>query len=329
MRRRLLPDLVTLQTFECAARHGNFSRAAEELNLTQSAVSRQIAELEAQTGQRLFERVRKRVVLSEAGQQALPEVRRILAEAERLMTDTLSSGPVAQQLRIGTLPTFGARWLVPRLSGFLASHPDVALTVESRDRPFDLDEEPVDLVIHYGKPVWPGGVTSFLCTEIVVPVAGRAVAARVSPDIGLLTSAPLLHMTSRPNLWSDWFALHSGSAGVWRGHKFDQFSMIITAACAGLGVALLPTYLIEQELASGALVQLFDAPMKTENAYYIVIPEARQSHRAATSFKTWILGQVGNRGTDVNRSGGLDATSVAEEPNLQSGHRKTGANHGV
>jgi LysR family glycine cleavage system transcriptional activator len=103
-------------------------------------------------------------------------------------------------------------------------------------------------------------------------------------------------MTSRPNLWSDWFALHSCSAGVWRGHKFDQFSMIITAACAGLGVALLPTYLIEQELASGALVQLFDAPMKTENAYYIVIPEARQSHRAATSFRTWILGQVGNRG---------------------------------
>lgn len=295
MRRRLLPDLGTLYTFECAARHGNFSRAAQELNLTQSAVSRQIAELEAQTGQRLFERIRKRVVLSEAGQQALPEVRRLLSEAERLMMDTLSAGPVTQRLRIGTLPTFGSRWLVPRLSDFLSRHPDVALTVESRDRPFDFDADPMDLVIHYGKPVWPGGVTSFLCTEIVVPVASRDMAARLPPQIGAIATAPLLHMTSRPDLWLQWLALLGEEAQIWRGQRFDQFSMIIAAACAGMGVALLPTYLIEQELASGALVQLFDAPMKTHNAYYIVLPEARQSHRAALGFQKWILGQVGNR----------------------------------
>lgn len=289
MRRRLLPDLGTLQTFECAARHGNFSRAAEELSLTQSAVSRQIAELEAQTGQRLFERIRQRVVLSEAGQQALPEVRRILQEAERLMMDTLAAGPVTQQLRIATLPTFGSRWLVPRLADFLALHPDVALTVESRDRPFDFDEDPIDLAIHYGKPVWPGGVAHFLCTEIVVPVASRGMAAGLGAD---LAAAPLLHMTSRPRLWSQWFALHGSGVEVWRGQRFDQFSMVISAACAGLGVALLPTYLIEPELASGELVQLMDAPMQTENAYYIVLPEARQGHRAAAAFQGWILGKV-------------------------------------
>lgn len=290
MRRRLLPDLGILQTFECAARHGNFSRAAEELNLTQSAVSRQIAELEAQTDQRLFERIRQRVVLSEAGQQALPEVRRILSEAERLMMDTLAAGPVTQQLRIATLPTFGSRWLVPRLADFLARHPDVALTVESRDRPFDFDDDPIHLAIHYGKPVWPGGVANFLCTEIVVPVASGAMAAGLGGAD--LTTAPLLHMTSRPRLWSQWFALHHNGAEVWRGQRFDQFSMVISAACAGLGVALLPTYLIEAELASGQLVQLMDAPMQTENAYYIVLPEARQGHRAAAAFQNWILGQV-------------------------------------
>lgn len=314
MRRRLLPDLGTLQTFECAARHGNFSRAAQELSLTQSAVSRQIAELEAQTGQRLFERIRQRVVLSEAGQQALPEVRRILSDAERLMMDTLAAGPVPRQVRIATLPTFGSRWLVPRLADFLARHPDVALTVESRDRPFDFDEDPIDLAIHYGKPVWPGGVTSFLCTEIVVPVASRAMAARLSgpelggPELGGaelggaelaaadLARAPLLHMTSRPRLWSRWFALHGHEDEVWRGQRFDQFSMVISAACAGLGVALLPSYLIEPELARGELVQLMDAPMQTENAYYIVLPEARQGHRAAASFQRWILGQVSRQG---------------------------------
>lgn len=295
MRRRLLPDLATLQTFECAARHGNFSRAAEELNLTQSAVSRQVKDLEAQTGQRLFERIRQRVVLSEAGQQALPEVRRLLSEAERLMMDTLAAGPVTQQLRIATLPTFGSRWLVPRLADFLARNPDIALTVESRDRPFDFDVEPIDLTIHYGRPVWPGAVTNFLCTEIVVPVASRAMAARLSPVLADLADAPLLHMTSRPRLWSQWFARHGDNAEVWRGQRFDQFSMVIAAACAGLGVALLPTYLIEAELAAGDLVQLFDAPMETENAYYTVLPEARQSHSAATRFQDWILGQVSKR----------------------------------
>lgn len=294
MRRRLLPDLGILQTFECAARHGNFSRAAEELSLTQSAVSRQIAELEAQTGQRLFERIRKRVVLSDAGRNALPEVRRILSEAERLMMDTLAAGPVTQQLRIATLPTFGSRWLVPRLADFLAQHPGVALTVESRDRPFDFDDDPIDLAIHYGKPVWPGGVAHFLCNEVVVPVASRAMAARVWAQDDL-AAAPLLHMASRPRLWSQWFALHGTDTEVRHGQRFDQFSMVIAAACAGLGVALLPTYLIEPELASGELVQLMDAPMKTENAYYIVLPEARQGHRAAAAFQTWILGKVSRR----------------------------------
>lgn len=293
MRRRLLPDLSSLQTFECAARHENFSRAAEELNLTQSAVSRKIKELEAQTGQPLFERIRQRVVLSEAGTLALPEVRRLLAEAERLMLDTLVAGPVTQQLRIGTLPTFGARWLVPRLADFLARHPDIALTVESRDRPFSFDDDPLDLTIHYGKPVWPGAVADFLCSEIVVPVASRAMAARLPDD---LANAPLLHLTGRPRLWSQWFEhLGGGEAAVWRGQRFDQFSMVIAAANAGLGVALLPSYLIEQELASGDLVQLFDTPMETENAYYIVTPEGRQDHRASALFRAWITSQVSPR----------------------------------
>jgi DNA-binding transcriptional LysR family regulator len=282
--RRLLPDLGALQTFECAARHGNFSRAAEELNLTQSAVSRQIKELEAQTGQRLFERIRQRVVLSEAGAQALPEVRKLLAEAERLMSDRLS-GPVMQHLRVATLPTFGARWLVPRLADFHARQGGIALTVQSRDRSFDLEEEGVDLAIHYGKPVWPGAVSEFLCTEVVVPVAVPQVAAR---GIG---GAPLLHLTGRPRLWADWLALYGGEEQG-RGPRFDQFSMVIAAVTAGLGIGLVPTYLIEAELGSGQLVQLADQPMQTENAYYIVTPEGRQGHGAALAFRDWILGQV-------------------------------------
>ncbi|MFP1645354.1 LysR substrate-binding domain-containing protein [Pontitalea aquivivens] len=293
MRRSLLPDLSMLATFEAAARHGNFSRAAEEMSLTQSAVSRQIKDLEARTGQRLFERIRQRVVLSEAGARALPEVRRLLTEAESLMLDTLAAGPVTQQLRIGTLPTFGVRWLVPRLVDFMALNPAIALTIESRDRPFSFDEDPLDLTIHYGKPVWPGAVADFLCTEVVVPVASRAMATRIEPTPEGLAEAPLLHLLSRPRLWMQWFDLYGNGAPIYRGQRFDQFSMLIAAAISGLGVGLLPTYLVERELASGDLVQLLDAPMETDNAYYVVMPEDRQNHQASKLFRDWILGQIG------------------------------------
>lgn len=214
MRRALLPDMGLLQTFECAARHGNFSRAAEELSLTQSAVSRQIRGLEEQIGLRLFERIRKRVVLSDAGAGILPEVRDLLAGAERLMVGARSAEPQARRLRVAVLPTFGSRWLVPRLGQFLARHPDVALTLESRDRPFVFQDEAIVLAIHYGQPVWPGGVTTFLCSELVVPVASRAVAERLAaggaPDLG---AAHLLHLTGRPGLWAQWFE-RFGHAGA-------------------------------------------------------------------------------------------------------------------
>src|SRR5687768_9054631 len=111
MRRRLIPDIATLHAFECAARHGNFTRAAEELNLTQSAVSRQIRDLERQTGLTLFERVRQRVILSEAGRRLLPDVRRLLLQSEQLMIDAVASADMVSSLSIATLPTFGTRWL--------------------------------------------------------------------------------------------------------------------------------------------------------------------------------------------------------------------------
>jgi len=298
LRRSLLPDLGTLQVFESAARHGNFSRAADELALTQSTVSRQIKELEQQTGLQLFERIRQRVVLSEAGARLLPEARRLLSEAERLIYGALAEAPARQVLRIGTLPTFGTRWLVPRLGSFVRQHPGMQISLESRDRPFSFDEDPLDLTIHYGKPVWPGGVTSFLCTETVVPVASREMAARLSPVVSSdLIGAELLHLTGRPRLWSQWFEAHADvPAEAWHGARFDQFSMIISAAIAGLGVGLVPLYLIESEITSGALVQLFDAPMETENAYYVVVPEGRTENAAVRQFHDWLQGQISPRG---------------------------------
>ncbi|WP_027486545.1 LysR family transcriptional regulator [Allorhizobium undicola] len=297
MRRSLVPDIVNLQAFECAARHQNFSRAAEELNLTQSAVSRQIADLERQIGMKLFQRIRQRVVLSEAGQRLLPEVKELLIRSERLMIGAVARGHRSAALKIAALPTFGSKWLVPRLGDFLARFPDVAITMESRSSPFDLNEENFDLAFHFGQPVWAGGFVTFLCGEQVLPVASPSLAARLRGQVPVLPEqASLLHLTTRPKLWADWCEIHGVEVqNAYSGLRFDQFSMVSAAAQAGLGVALLPTYLIEEEMEAGLLVPIAALPMSTENAYYVVRPESRRTQAMADAFENWVLGQVGSR----------------------------------
>jgi LysR family glycine cleavage system transcriptional activator len=293
-RRRLIPDIVTLQAFECAARHGNFTRAAEELNLTQSAISRQIRDLEAQTGMQLFERIRRRVVLSQAGRKFLPDVQRLLQQSEQLMVRAVASGESGSALSIASLPTFGSRWLMPRLNKFIESHPDTVITVASRSHPFDFDEEGFDLAIHYGQPVWAHGTCTFLCNEVILPVASPSLLAKATiTNPTDLQTMPLLHLTTRPKLWSEWFEMSKVTAdNVFRGNRFDQFSMVIEAAASGMGIALLPRYLIEAELASGRLQVLFDLPLTTDNSYYIATPEGRQDNMLARAFQTWLLSEV-------------------------------------
>jgi LysR family glycine cleavage system transcriptional activator len=294
-RRRLIPDIVTLQAFECAARHGNFTRAAEELNLTQSAISRQISELEAQTGMLLFERIRRRVVLSDAGRKFLPDVQRLLLQSEQLMVRAVTSGASSTALSIATLPTFGSRWLTPRLHRFMELYPDTILNVGVRSHPFDFDEEPFDIAIHYGQPVWAHGSCTFLCNEVIVPVACSSFVRKANvTQIDQLMSLPLLHVATRPKLWSEWFEMQGiSSEASYRGCRFDQFAMIIEAAISGMGVALLPKYLIEGELASGRLTVLFDVPLQTEKSYFIARPEGRPDNQLVKAFQNWLLDQVG------------------------------------
>jgi LysR family glycine cleavage system transcriptional activator len=292
--RRLIPDVTTLQAFECAARHGSFTQAAHELNLTQSAVSRQIKDLEEQLGVLLFERVRQRVVLSDDGRRFLPEVRKLLHQTEETMLRAMASASSEHSLSIATLPTFGSRWLTPRIPGFLAEHPGTIINIASRSAPFDFDEENFDLAIHYGQPVWARAACSYLCSEEILPAASPDLLKAWNPSEPKdLEAAPLLHLATRPKLWAQWFELNGGSADTaYRGHRFDQFSMVIESAVAGLGFALLPKYLIEQELANGRLAVVFDRPMETENSYYLVVPEGKLENPLSQAFRAWIARQV-------------------------------------
>ena len=292
--RRLVPDITTLQAFECAARHGSFTQAAAELNLTQSAVSRQIKDLESQIGVLLFERVRQRVVLSDAGQNFLPEVRKLLHQSEEMMVRAMASARSDSSLSIASLPTFGSRWLTPRLPEFLARHPDTVVNIASRSKPFDFEEENFDLAIHYGQPIWAHATCSYLCSEIIVPVASPELIERYPmKEPAELENKPLLHLATRPKMWTQWFELNGSELNsAYRGNRFDQFSMVIEAAVAGLGFGLVPLYLIEQELAKDRLRIVFDRPMQTENSYYLVVPEGKQENPVSEAFRAWITAQV-------------------------------------
>ncbi|RJT41360.1 LysR family transcriptional regulator [Mesorhizobium waimense] len=300
--RALIPDLAVLQAFECAARHENFTKAAAELNLTQSAVSRQIKILEAQLGVLLFGRIRKRVVLSAAGRKLLPEVSRLLLQSEEMVVRARASAGGREVLSIATLPTFGSRWLLPRLPDFKRRHPGTAINVASRAEPFDLSAEDFDLAIHYGQPVWAHATCTYLCSEIILPVASPSLIGSCTVErLEDLEDKPLLHLATRPKLWAEWFEHNDLSQKqAYRGDRFDQFAMIIEAAVRSLGFALLPLYLIEDEISSGRLRVVFERPMTTDNSYYVVLPEERQGSAVGRAFQSWLLEQVGTNAFPID-----------------------------
>jgi LysR family glycine cleavage system transcriptional activator len=296
-----LPSLTCLESFECVARHGIISRAAAELNLTQSAVSRQILQLEQLLDVPLFERVRQRVIITDAGKIYLKDVNRIMIDLKGSTSKIMACGGGASILNLAVLPTFGTQWLVPRLSGFVQMNPEVTLNVAARTTQFDFETEPFDVAIHYGTSSWPGAVTRHLMDEDTVAVCSPKFQAvnRIKKPADLV-GATLLHQSTRAGAWSDWF----GDVGVdnshpLRGPRFEQFSMITQAAVYGLGVALLPKLLIEGELASGRLAILFSHSVRSANSYYVAVPEGRSSTPAVTAFIQWILQASKSTLTDI------------------------------
>jgi LysR family glycine cleavage system transcriptional activator len=250
--RRVLPSLPALTVFEASARHGSFTRAAEELNLSQSAVSKRVASLEDFLGTPLFERVRQRIVLTEAGQHYLARIREALEIMEEATMETIAFRSGGSILNIATLPSLGNRWLLPRIGRFTEAYPQVALNVMARQWPFDLTQENIDAAILYAAAPWPGGPSERLMGEEVIPVC--APGFLTVPTLEALSAVPLLHHRARPRAWKHWLEA-GGASGVnaYRGSRFEQFDMIIRAAIAGAGVGLVPRFMVADELAAGLL----------------------------------------------------------------------------
>ena len=291
--RRILPSIASLRALEALDRLGSASAVAEELNLTQSAISRQLQTLEAQTGVELIQRSRKRLTLTPAAQDYVAEIRPALnqiAQASMRLQVPQAGGA----LNLAILPAFGMRWLMPRLPDFARAHPEVIINMSTRLHPFNFASEPFDAAIHFGSGDWPGTDRMLLKHEQMMPVCAPDLVARVTTgDPRALLSMPLLHIQTRPHAWQEWFA-HKGivGAGAVPGTVYDQYSAIIQAALHGLGVALLPDYLAEQDVGAGRLVAPFGPGVEMQGAYYLVWPQDKNRHAPLKLFRDWLATQA-------------------------------------
>lgn len=293
---RSLPSTAALQAFESAAFHGSITAAARELHLTQGAISRQIQALEQHLEVPLFARERQRIHLTAAGEHYLQHVRSAFdrLESAALELRTLRRGGGVLQLAI--LPTYGTRWLIPRFPSFVAAHPDVQVHFTTRLQPFDFAAEDLDAAIHHGEAHWPGARLDALMDEDVVVVCSAGYRDRIGLRTGAdLRQATLLQMATRPQGFEDWLR-QQGIAGVdgRRGPRFEHHQMVLQAAIAGLGVAILPTFVCEDELAKGQVVEAFAGTrVRTGKGYWLVYPERRAQLPALQAFRAWLLGQHG------------------------------------
>jgi LysR family glycine cleavage system transcriptional activator len=299
-----LPSLTCLESFECVARHESISRAAAELNLTQSAVSRQILQLEELLDVALFERIRQRVVITDAGKMYLKDINRIMIDLKGSTSKIMACGGSASILNLAVLPTFATQWVMPRLSVFMKKNPDVTMNFATRTSQFDFEMEPFDAAIHYGTASWPGAVTHHLMDEDTVAVCSpkfQSLNKIKKPED--LIGTTLLHQSTRASAWAEWFAVMGvDNSHPLRGPRFEQFAMIAQAAVYGLGVALLPKLLIEEELAAGKLALLFSHSLRSANAYYVAVPENKISSPLVTAFTHWILQEAKNAPPAVIRN---------------------------
>ncbi|HRK41882.1 MAG TPA: LysR family transcriptional regulator [Gemmobacter sp.] len=296
--RRFLPSLPLLSAFEAAARTGSVTRAAEELSLTQSAVSRQIRALEEQVGVALFHREKQTIRLTAGGAAYAREVREALAKISAASL-TLRANPMGGTLTLAAPPALAARWLLPRLPLFLAAWPAVQINLVTRAEAFDFKGSGIDAALYFGKADWPGAGALRLMGETVLPVSAPFLSAQYTfasaPD---LRRAPLLHLTSRPDAWEVWLRHHSADAEQVYGQLFDQFDSLAAAAMAGLGIALLPEFLFQDELTRGLLVPALPLPLRSQGAYHLCWPEDRADHPALIALRDWLLVEAGHSEAD-------------------------------
>lgn len=289
--RRKIPSTLALSAFESAARHQSFTKAADELAVTQSAVCRQIGALEGFLGVKLFRRGRRGVSLTEAGLAYSRKVTARLDDVERDTLELMAKGSEGRTLELGVVPTFATKWLLPRLPRFMERHPGITVNLSVRTRPFLFDDTRLDAAIHAGQAAWPGTEGSFLMHEHLIAVCSPSILVSGTQ----LTQAKdwqshtRLQLSTRPYLWRDWLQSRDiRIEGELAGPRFELFSMAAEAAVHGMGIALIPRLLIEAELARGVLVPVSSHEYRSDRSYFLIYPEKKAEYTALSVFREWI-----------------------------------------
>ncbi len=289
--KRWLPSLNGLRAFETVARHQSFTRAAEELNVTQTAVSHQIRTLEERLGLKLFDRRGRALRLTEAAENYLPSVRSAFDELY-VATERLIRSDGDTILSVSTVTSFAAKWLVPRLGGFQDLHPEISIRIMTSTKLVDFDRDDVDVGIRYGRGDWPGLRVDRLIGEDIFPVCSPKLLDGPHPlkrpeD---LASHTLLHVVGFREDWQVWLtAANVVGVNPLSGPRFDLLVNAQQAAIDGLGVSLGRTALVEGDLAAGRLVAPFDISSPIEAAYYVVAPEQTADRPKIEAFREWLI----------------------------------------
>lgn len=290
LKRRLMPSLTKLVAFEAVVRLGSFTRAAEELALTQGALSKQIRQLESSLGLQLLERTKRNLRITPAGRIYVNEIRSVLWKLERSTTALVASHRRTDVLNIAAPPSFVDRWLMPRLPRFLAQYPKATVNCRTYTVPFDFEQEATDMAIHCGRSNWPDTIALHLFDEIVIPVTSSAYRDRLRLNVPAdIERATLIHNSARSALWHIWHdSLSLNTERPFAGHSFDQFLTVAEAAAAGLGVGLVPEILVDQEIESGKLVKLFGHELRSMESYFLVVPSVKEGDRMTMQFRKWM-----------------------------------------
>ncbi|OFV49187.1 LysR substrate-binding domain-containing protein [Oligella sp. HMSC09E12] len=283
------PSTTALQCFESSARYLSFTKAAQELNMTQSAVSKQVSQLEEMINTPLFYRAAQRIFLTPAGKRYYLEILDVLKHIEAATISLMSTADNVETLKITSHPTFCARWLVPAMLGFNQAYPLISVEIKEQVGPFFSEEHDVDIAFLYGSGVWAGMHSIKLFDEHCVAVCSPAYLEKIS-SAGLgVNDVTLLHLISRPSAWHDYFKQQSISIeNNFNGPRFDTFYAIISAALMGYGVALVPQRLVEPEMLSGQLVKVWDYIAKGNGSYYMSYPLSLDNSYRVKAMLNWI-----------------------------------------
>lgn len=283
------PSTAALQCFESAARHLSFTKAAKELHMTQSAVSKQVAQLESVLNTELFHRSRQRLHLTPAGIMFRQEAESILSKLELSLLNILAHGANTHVLRIACHPTLCARWFIPLVKGFGKKHPNIHLDVSDQISVAPENSDTLDIAFLYGDGVWPNMECEKLFDEHCIPVCSPELLNSPPNNAQELTRHVLIQFRSRPGAWTDYFNYISASSGqTFAGPRFDTYYACIRAAEEGCGIALVPQFLVQRELDRGRLITAWPQSMPTRGAYYMIYPQSLAADPKVLAMREWV-----------------------------------------